>query len=207
MISVTQPRCVEISKESGTHFRYSPTIIRSPYTWWRHQMETFSALLAICTANSPHKGQWRGALMFSLICAWINGWVNNREAGDLRRYRTHCVVIVMSSANISSFQITIMFVPRQKCQSTSCWTLFICQTMKATKSWNLFLQNTFYSIPFKFHIMTNNKRKFVSEIISNLIWCYILDVVQFQFQWQFEKNPGIRWWYDHRSSHPAFWAW
>ena len=23
----------------------------------------------------------------SLICAWINGWVNNREAGDLRRHR------------------------------------------------------------------------------------------------------------------------
>ena len=32
--------------------------------------------------NSPHKGQSRGALMFSLICVWINGWVNNREAGD-----------------------------------------------------------------------------------------------------------------------------
>ena len=32
--------------------------------------------------NSPHKGQWRGALMFSLICIWINDWVNNREAGD-----------------------------------------------------------------------------------------------------------------------------
>ena len=32
--------------------------------------------------NSPHKGQWRGALMFSLICAWINGWVNNSEPGD-----------------------------------------------------------------------------------------------------------------------------
>ena len=39
--------------------------------------------------NSPHKGQWRGALMLSLICVWINGWVNNREAGDLRRYRGH----------------------------------------------------------------------------------------------------------------------
>ena len=39
--------------------------------------------------NSPHKGQWRGASMFSLICVWINGWVNNREAGDLRRYRAH----------------------------------------------------------------------------------------------------------------------
>ena len=35
--------------------------------------------------NSPHKGQWRGALIFSLICVWINGWVNNREAGGLRR--------------------------------------------------------------------------------------------------------------------------
>ena len=45
--------------------------------------------------NSPHKGQWRGALMFSLICVWINGWVNNREAGDLRRYRAHHDVAVM----------------------------------------------------------------------------------------------------------------
>ena len=45
--------------------------------------------------NHPHKGQWRGALMFSLICVWINGWENNREAGDLRRYRAHYYVIVM----------------------------------------------------------------------------------------------------------------
>ena len=46
--------------------------------------------------NSPHKGQWRAALMFSLTCVWINGWVNNREAGDLIRYRNHYDVIVMS---------------------------------------------------------------------------------------------------------------
>ena len=45
--------------------------------------------------NSPHKGQWRGALIFFLICVWINGWVNNREAGDLRRYRAHYDVSVM----------------------------------------------------------------------------------------------------------------
>ena len=43
----------------------------------------------------PHKGQWRGALMFSLICVWINVWVNNCEAGDLRRYRSHYDVKVM----------------------------------------------------------------------------------------------------------------
>ena len=45
--------------------------------------------------NSQHKGQWRGALMFSLICTWINGWVNNHEAGELRRYSAHYDVIVM----------------------------------------------------------------------------------------------------------------
>ena len=73
-----------------------------PNSWWRHQMETVSALLAICAGNSPvpvnspHKGQWRGALMFSLICVWINGWVNNGEAGDMRRYLVYCDVIVMT---------------------------------------------------------------------------------------------------------------
>ena len=75
------------------------------YTWWRHQMETLSALLALCAGNSPvpvnspHKGQWRGALMFSLICARINVWVNNGEAGDLRRNRAHNDVTVMISVS------------------------------------------------------------------------------------------------------------
>ena len=45
--------------------------------------------------HRSHKGQWRGALMLSLICAWINVWVNNRETGDLRRHRAHYDVIVM----------------------------------------------------------------------------------------------------------------
>ena len=44
-----------------------------------------------------HKGQRRGALIVSLICAWINGWVDNCEAGDLRRYIAHYDVIVMDS--------------------------------------------------------------------------------------------------------------
>ena len=62
----------------------------------------FSALLAICAGNSPrspvnspHKGHWRGALIFSLICTWIEDWVNNREAGNLRCHRAHYEVIVM----------------------------------------------------------------------------------------------------------------
>ena len=52
--------------------------------------------------NSPYKGQWRGTLMLSFICAWINGWINNRKAGDLRCYRAHCDVTVMRSQRDSN---------------------------------------------------------------------------------------------------------
>ena len=45
--------------------------------------------------NSPHKRQWCGALMFSFIGAWINGWVNNREAGDFRFHHAHYSITVM----------------------------------------------------------------------------------------------------------------
>ena len=72
-----------------------------PIPWWRHQIETFSALLALYAGNSPVPGefpaqrQWRGALMFSLICARINVWVNRGEAGDLSHHGAHYDVTVM----------------------------------------------------------------------------------------------------------------
>ena len=75
--------------------------------------------------NSLHKGQWRGALMFSLICAWINGWVNNHEAGDLRRHRTHYDVIVMSHTCLWVFHLIV-------CESVNSCTLvpeyIVCET-------------------------------------------------------------------------------
>ena len=83
--------------------------------WWRHQMVTFSTLLAICAGNSPvpvnspHKSQWRGALMFSLICVWITGWVNKREAGDLRRYRAHYDVTVMLQDYVTGSRAIVLF--------------------------------------------------------------------------------------------------
>ena len=63
-------------------------------------METFSALLVFhwLPVDSHHKGQWREALMFSLICVWTKGWANNRGAGDLRRHRAHYNVTVMHKA-------------------------------------------------------------------------------------------------------------
>ena len=66
---------------------------------WKHFPRYWSFVRRInqSPANSPHKGQWRGALMFLLICAWTNGWVNNRNAGDLRRHRAHYDVTVMKT--------------------------------------------------------------------------------------------------------------
>ena len=34
--------------------------------------------------DSLHKGKWCGALMFSLMCAWTNGWTNCGVAGYLK---------------------------------------------------------------------------------------------------------------------------
>ena len=93
-----------LTVDNGKHLHKTLLILHK--SWWRHQMEICSALLALCVTtfvwgihrsprNSPHEGQWRGALMFSLFCAWINISVNNREAGDLRPHRAHYDVIVM----------------------------------------------------------------------------------------------------------------
>ena len=64
---------------------------------WKHfpRYWPFARGIHRSPVNSPHKSQWRGALKFSLSCAKINVWVNNREAGDLRRHRAHCDVTVM----------------------------------------------------------------------------------------------------------------
>ena len=54
------------------------------HSWWRLQWKYFPRYWPFVRGihrspvNSPHKGQWRGALIFSLICAWTKGWVNNR---------------------------------------------------------------------------------------------------------------------------------
>ena len=76
----------------GCHSRVHDDVIK-----WKHFPRYWLFVRGIhrVPVNSPHKGQWRGALMFSLICGRINRWVNNGEAGDLRRYRTHYDVIVM----------------------------------------------------------------------------------------------------------------
>ena len=84
--SVKQPPKIWKNKSHKSHDEKTATKQSKHKRWHiscrRHQMETLSALLALCTGDSPvsgefPEGQWRGVLMFSLICAWINAWVNN----------------------------------------------------------------------------------------------------------------------------------
>ena len=79
---------------------------------WKHFPRNWPFVRGIhrSPVNSPHKGQWRGALMFSLICVWINDWANDREAGDLRRYRGHYDVTVMKMTLIlTSLHVSLTF--------------------------------------------------------------------------------------------------
>ena len=64
---------------------------------WKHFPRNWPFVRGIhrSPVNFPHKGHWRGALMFSPICVWIYSWISNREAGDLRSYRAHYEVIEM----------------------------------------------------------------------------------------------------------------
>ena len=75
---------------------------------WKHFLRywPFARGIHRPPVNSSHKGQWRGALMFSLICTWINRWVNSRESGDLRHHRAHHEVIVIVGLTLR--------VPRQE---------------------------------------------------------------------------------------------
>ena len=95
-------RFIEVYKfrmsQSWTPARtHSPLGINDDVIKWKHLPSYWPFVRGIhrSPVNSPCKGQWRGALMFSLICARINDWVNNREAGDLRRRLAHYDVTVM----------------------------------------------------------------------------------------------------------------
>ena len=66
------------------HVLYKYTKLQIQYTLchddvikWKHFLRYWPFVHGIhrSLVKSPHKGQWCGALMFSLICTWINSWV------------------------------------------------------------------------------------------------------------------------------------
>ena len=69
---------------------------------WKHFLRYWNFVWGIhrSPVSSHHKGQWRGVMLFLWSELWKNGWVNNREAGDLRRHRAHYDVILIFVASI-----------------------------------------------------------------------------------------------------------
>ena len=102
---------------------------------WNHFPGYWPFVLGIhrSPVNSPHKGQWRGALMFSLICTRISGWVNNGEAGDLRRHRAHYDVIIMGHWDVISVSNNILL----KCVNKGIHSTHVSQAWPCKVSWIL----------------------------------------------------------------------
>ena len=95
-------------------------------TWWRHQMETFSALLTICAGNSPVNGEFpenrpvTRSIDGSLICARINSWANNREAGGLRRHHAQYHVFT-TILRLESHWLWLVLLCDLWCNAQFCW--------------------------------------------------------------------------------------
>ena len=113
---------------------YSDDVIK-----WKHfpRYWTFVRGIYRSPVNFPHKGQPRGALMFCLICAWINGWVNNREAGDLRRHRAHYYVTIMHN-NFTPLLEFRLWTPHIKRKDTDFFSIAVYITV--IYIWNIFTQ-------------------------------------------------------------------
>ena len=115
---------------------------------WKH----FSAQLAYVRGihrspvNSPHNGQWRGALVFSMVCAWINALVNDTEAGDLRLHRAHYDVTVMHTVipyphiSIVRFSINLTAPWRYGCNINSVIFKLISRADIWGMSWEIALR-------------------------------------------------------------------
>ena len=93
-----------VLKGSGTHFtnglwahKRKVCVVHDGVIKWKHSPRYWPFVRGNqrSPVDSLHNGQWRIALMFSLICAWSNGWANNRCAGDLIRHPAHYNLTVM----------------------------------------------------------------------------------------------------------------
>ena len=95
-----------------------PDIFHNDVIKWKHfrRYWPFVRIIHRSPVNSHHKGQWRGALRFSLICAWITGWENHRNS-DLRPHRARYDVTMMKCIFLNenvciSITISLKFVPK-----------------------------------------------------------------------------------------------
>ena len=165
--------------------RYHDDVIK-----WKHFPRFWPFVLEIhrSPVNSPHKGQWRGALMFPFICVWINGWVNNRKAGDLRRYRAHYDVTVMIQ-----YLSEDLYTPKSKY-----WYMILSKTFSTNLQSML---NTFVNTYFSLDETVECQLSFSEDIdkgvhLTLVFWC--MDIAESRdntvsFLWnQYTTSGGIK---------------
>ena len=111
---------------------------------WKHFPRYWSFVRGIhrSPVNSHHKGQWRGAVMFSLICVWTNGWANHRDTVDLRRslWRHCCGWRLLHAQNELTQNANLH--PRNKLVSLS-WKI-------KERSWTMEIQSSMQFTPLSF---------------------------------------------------------
>ena len=94
-----------------------------------------------------HIGQERGALVFSLICAWTNGWASNRDAGDQRRHRAHHDGTVMCRMDLTDDESTI----DESVESAQCLNYSEIQNSRIPSYWGTYdgqiLKNQYNDTP------------------------------------------------------------
>ena len=145
-------------------------IVHDDVTKWKHFPRYWPFVRGThwSSVNSPHKGQWRGALMFSLICAWINGWVNNSEAGDLRRHSAHYdVIVTVRIQGIKSIDLTKQYTHICNTQKIIVWILpsiITCSTQQDMCSTQWLIIGRWHK---RGHLMGHNNIAFVIFIFGS----------------------------------------
>ena len=83
---IDKPSCYSISRNPE-----AVKILHDDVIKWKYLPHYWPFVWGIqrSPVNFPHRGQWRGSLMFSLICAWTDTWANSRGPGDWRWHRAH----------------------------------------------------------------------------------------------------------------------
>ena len=146
--------------------------------------------------NSPHKGQWRGSLIFTLICVRINDcqWINNCEAGDLRRNRAHHDVIVMFTGDVYTFRtgariiqhldrfmISVDILPAQwenlfcECEPVERGLSYLCECGRTCPRCFIMQKGSFWNVP-----INNRYQKVI--MTSHNVWtlhCLYINVLKF----------------------------
>ena len=109
-----------MSCETATEVYYIDTAFpKHVSSWWRHQVEAFSALLVLCEGNPPVTGGFpsqrpvRRSFGGFFIRTWTNDWANNRDAVDLRRHRAdYDVTLITWSSRKSHWLTTVRALAR-----------------------------------------------------------------------------------------------